>query len=798
MKTTHSISFKLIFFVLAGCTAVFAVIFGYNYYFSREMIVQKIEGNARDLAALTVQRIETVLQTAQDVPRHFALHLENTQCGKEELIALLKAMVADSAEVYGSTPAFEPYSFDKTSLYFAPYAYKNGKEVKLSYLGGDKYRYFYWDWYQIPKELNQAIWTEPYFDEGGGDIIMSTYSVPFYRTADGVRKFWGIVTADLSLTWLQEIISSIKIGKTGYGFLISKNGRFVTHPMKQLIMNETIFSMAEARNDSRLRAIGRDMIQGNSGFVRFQNMVSDQECWLAYAPVPSSGWSLGVVFPKEELMAPVDRLTHVGLVVVLLGFLFLWLIITGIAHSITRPLRILSVLTKDIAQGNLDFELTSIRSKDEVGRLAQSFLYMKDAWKKYIRERTETTAAKERMESELKIAHDIQMSLLPKGSNPFPKKTEFSLHAVLLPAKEVGGDLYDYFMVDREHLCFVVGDVSDKGVPAALFMAMAKTLIKIFARENPDPADILRKVNEGILGDNEMCMFITLFCGVLNIATGEISYCNGGHNPPLILRAGGSPVEMLQGPRCPVVGVNEEAVYTGAKALLQPGDAIFLYTDGITEAFNVKQEIFSEERLISELATHQQESVDVLVSSVLEEVRSFTRGAPPSDDVTILALRYHGGMAKRDSVKVVEKWRAFTLQNRLEEIPKVNDEIARVLRQNEASDAVIGDVHLALEELLSNIILYGFQDKNLHEIQIALSRDGTRLIFRLEDDGRPFNPLIFPPPDLDKPLEERAVGGLGIHFARTVMDAMEYIREGNKNILVLKKMLVDDRMGNKP
>jgi len=495
MLKNSGIAFRLAFLILTSSTLIFGGIFGYNYYFSRKIIEKDIMANAENLTLSAVNKIEAVVSAVEKIPENLAYFLEYTGCDGEETLKLLRSVVAGNSEIYGATIAFEPYSFNKDFLYYAPYFCKSGGEIKLSYLGNDSYRYFYWDWYQIPKELKRPVWSEPYYDEGGGNIIMSTYSVPFYKNTGGERKFAGVVTADMSLLWLQDIVSSIKIGKTGYAFLISRNGVFVTHPEKDVIMNETIFSLAEARKDPLLRKTGKNMISGNSGFVPFTSILTRKKCWMAYAGIPSTGWSLGALFPQNELTRDIRNLSRLVFVFGGIGFIFLFLVISLIAGSITRPLRNLARATRDIGKGNLDFKLLPVKTKDEVGDLSASFAYMRDALKKYIKELTETTKVKERIESELKIAHNIQMGIVPKAFPPFPSRKEFDIYATLVPAREVGGDFYDFFFVDEDRLCFVIGDVSGKGVPAAIFMAMAKALIKAAAGQVKNPGETLAIAN---------------------------------------------------------------------------------------------------------------------------------------------------------------------------------------------------------------------------------------------------------------------------------------------------------------
>ena len=635
------IAFRLSLSILSISSLLFALMFGYNYYISRKIIIKNVEVSAGNLAGSTVNRIDAVLRSVEKIPLNLAFLLENLSYDEKELTDLLRAIVQNNPEIYGAAIAFEPYAFSKDLLYYAPYFFKTKGGLKFACLGSDAYRYFYMDWYQISKELGRDVWSEPYYDEGGGETILATYSVPFYRTVSGKRRLMGIVTSDISLAWLQEIISSIKILKAGYGFLISKNGTIVTHPDKKLIMHETLFSVAEDRGKPELRKIGRDMISGASGFVPFRCIMSNRDCWMVYAPLSSSGWSLGAIFPRDELMSDIYHLNRIVFILGLIGFFCLFLVIIWIAGSITRPLRTLAGATEDMSTGNLDITLPAITSKDEVGKLTNSFDYMRTSLKRHIKELTEATASKERIESELKIAHDIQMGILPNASSPFPLHPELDIHATLVPAKEVGGDLYNFFFMDDDHLCFTVGDVSGKGVPASLFMAITQTLIKAKAHSETSPDRILQGVNDSISQDNPSLMFVTLFLGILNIRTGELNYSNGGHNPPYILRLNGAidPLETMNGM---ALGVIEGFSYQSRRIMLKKGEAVFLYTDGVTEAMNEREELFSEDGLKEEISLAFNSSPQEAIAGIMEKIRDFSKGMPQTDDITMMILRYYG------------------------------------------------------------------------------------------------------------------------------------------------------------
>jgi len=651
----RGIAFKLIFFFTLSSALIFLLIFSFNYRFSRRVIEKNVEDNARNLALSKVNRIETVLVSVRKIPENLASFLENGSYNEEELLFLLRTVVQNNPEIYGAAIAFEPYAFDRELPYYAPYFFKHDGSIEFINLGTVSYRYSYLDWYQIPKELNHPDWSEPYYDEGGGNILMATYSVPFYKNVGGKKQFMGIVTADISLGWLQEVVSSIKVLQTGYGFLISKNGTVITHPLKQLIMNETLFGVAEARNDAQLREIGRKMIRGESGFVPFKSIASEKPCWMYYTPIPSNGWALAVLFPQDELTADVTRLNQTVIILGIAGLLLLSVAVAFIARSITNPLREMARATKMIARGNLDIELPPVKSGDEVGKLSEAFRTMNESLKEYIQQLTETTASKERIESELKIAHDIQMSILPKIFPPFPDRQEFDIYAMIEPAREVGGDFYDFFFIDDEQFCFIIGDVSGKGVPASLFMAVTKTLLKAKTLWEADPGRILTKVNEDLSRDNDACMFVTIFIGILNTKTGALRYANGGHNPPLMIRSENNPpsgegghegfsgdVGFLAVSKGLVVGVMEEYTYKTDRITLKPGDSIFIYTDGVTEAMNGQGELFSEGRLKKQIIELQGRSVQEIIAGTVEGVHSFSHGAPQSDDITMMIVQFRG------------------------------------------------------------------------------------------------------------------------------------------------------------
>jgi phosphoserine phosphatase RsbU/P len=663
MLRNKSLSFKLILFLSSTCMAIFLLIFGASYKFAENLIKKNMESNANNLITSIVYRMESVLKSVEVVPENLAYFLENNQYDRNLLMNMISSAVKKNDNIYGATVAFEPYSFDKKEYIFSPYYYKQEGKLLFTWLGGEGYHLYTRDWYQIPKETNQSIWTEPYFDEGGGGILMATYSVPFYDTSDGEKKIKGIVTADISIKWLTEIVSSVKIFDTGYAFLISQNGTIITHPDSNYIMNETIFSIADAARNAELRGIGKRIYEGESGYIEYTSVYTHKSCWMYYAHIPSTGWTLAVLFPKDEYLADIRTLGVFVLFSGILGFALIFIAVYFSTESAIKPLRVMVKAADEIGSGNLDIDLSPPRSSDEIGKLTDAFRFMKTSLKDYIERLQMTTAIKERFESELKIAKDIQLSMLPRKFPPFPDRREFTIYASMEAARDVGGDFYDFFFIDDQKLCFLIGDVSGKGVPAALFMVTVKTLLKFEAQRgfkygdrfthtdgseyhdrrlrHQTPGEIVSRVNTVLAQDNNETLFVTLFFGLFNLNNGELSYANAGHNPPLIY-TGEKGFEFLSMPKGIALGVVHDYTYTTQHIDFNPSDAIFIYTDGVTEAMNTGKELFGEERLKKVLIQNQNNSAHDMLCSVRNEILDFTHGEEQSDDITMLIYVYNG------------------------------------------------------------------------------------------------------------------------------------------------------------
>jgi sigma-B regulation protein RsbU (phosphoserine phosphatase) len=779
------IAYRLSIYILTATTLLFLLIVFYNYHVAKNLLIKHAEKSARHSSNSVVNKIENILTIAEKIPENISHLLNVSLIEKGKIIHLLKATVEENTEIFGSAIAFGPYAYNKDSLYFSPYCYRSGTKILQTYLGGDNYKYFYFDWYQLPVMLKKPLWTEPYFDKNGGNIIMSTYSVPFYYK--GSNQVSGVVTADVSLTWLEKIISSTEIAETGYAFILSGKGNIISHPDTSLIMNESIFSLADELSRPDLREIGRKMISGETNFVRIDDIRSDRKAWLYYTPIPVNKWTFGVIIPEKQLLASISQLTKRLLVMGCISFIILQSLIIFITRGITAPLASLAALAKKIGSGDFTVSIPDIHRNDEIGTLSASFRNMQQELATYVQNLQKTTAAKEKIESELMIARQLQMSIIPKVFPPFPERSDIDIYAALIPAREVGGDLYDYFFIDNDHLCFYIGDVSGKGVPASLLMVILITLFRANRKLSGNVSDLASSINQTICRNNESSMFVTLFIGILNVKNGELVYLNAGHNPPLILRRDGSLT------RCskihgPPIGVLTGLIYGSATDQVAEGEALLLYTDGVTEAENKKQELFSGSRLETFLNRCLLKTPEIITNDLLAEIHGFSDGAEQSDDITILALkRYTTG-----SVNNINTLGSFyyELRNELTELRQLEEILEKVGDAFSISQNILFKINMAITEHFSNIVMYAYSDKLVHLIGLHFELSGQYISITVTDDGTAFNPAEQKKPaGIDLPLEEKPVGGLGIYLLKTIMDGVFYERKGIYNVLTMKKSI---------
>jgi sigma-B regulation protein RsbU (phosphoserine phosphatase) len=413
--------------------------------------------------------------------------------------------------------------------------------------------------------------------------------------------------------------------------MIGEGGTYFVHPDSTKLFYQSIFTSSLLKPDPELISLGNAMQRGEEGMKQIR--LEDEDCYVFYKPLSTTGWSMAIVCPESDIYSGYNRLQRTVTIIVLVGLLLMLLVFSRIVGWELKPLKRLARQTEFIASGNFDVELTAGSRIDEIGQLTKSFDNMQHSLVNYIEELKRTTALKASIESELKVASDIQMSMVPRIFPAFPNREDIDIYASMTPAKEVGGDLYDFFVQD-DKLYFCLGDVSGKGVPASLFMAVTRNLFRIVAQQGKSPVEVAEQTNVFLAKDNEPGMFVTMFIGMADLKTGRLDFCNCGHNPPFI---NGKFIE-IEHENQPL-GLWEEAPFYGETIDNIKGKQLLLYTDGLNEAENSEHELLGENRLLELMASAATLSSKEVVEMLRKLVVEHRAGADPNDDLTLMCLR---------------------------------------------------------------------------------------------------------------------------------------------------------------
>ena len=763
---------------IAGCSLlIYSVAVYLDYALSKHHIVEKSELQATQTVSSAVADLTAALAGVQRSTDLFAQILSATRPPREEITRLLRDIVAARDDIYGATIALEPTK--ERPAGFAPYFFHHHNEVRYADLAAPEYQFTTKDWYTEPRRLRRAVWSEPYYDEGGGDVLMTTYSVPLLSAGSGGRHFRGVVTADITLERLQAYLGRIRLGTTGYAALLSREGRLLSHPDSRLLMKPMSEAVPRLESDPAWQEALARALQGETGTARVHCPHAAGECLYAYSPLGETGWPIAVLYPEQEMLS--DLRVHSVKVAAIsaVGMVLLVLAVTLVSRTVTRPLVALSAASDRLGQGDLDVALPPVEAEDEVGHLIQTFRKMQARLKDFIARLETETARRNRLQGELDAAHQIQMEMLPQQGDGFLSGSGYQLWARLVPAKAIGGDLYTWLDVGRGSLLIVVGDVSDKGVPAALFMARTITLLQEYAIVSPDPSKILERLNATLVENNDACMFATLFCGLLEPQLGLLHFASGGHTPPMLLRDGkAAPIAQDHGP---ALGVSEGAKYPANRLTLRSGDVLALYTDGIDEAFNPNDEMFGHDRLAVTLVEHATRDVRASGEMVLDAVKNFAGVTPQSDDITIVLLKWEGTpslLAKMQPSSASSR----QVPARAVELQLLSGWIEEWLGEHEiASAELVSDLRLIAEEVFLNIVSHsGLSEQD--SVKVVLARDDSRIALEFVDRGRPWNPLDQAPEvKLGQSIEDASIGGLGVFLVHKLTDERLYRREDGAN-----------------
>ena len=541
---------------------------------------------------------------------------------------------AERPELLAVVVAYEPEQGSNKE--YVPFVtYKNGEYVK-----GYGKNYLNEPWYVNVKKTQKPLWANPF----KGFIIpepLAAFTAPIFDTdGKGNKKFVGVLAIDQSIGFLQQSVESISAEDKAKAFVISSDGTIVAHENEEWCFKESINSLTQ--KIPSLKFLFDEMTIKGKG-IYLGKTSENNESFVYFTPLKSNDWIFGVEFPIQELFAQERNFEHSFLVVALISLVFTVLFVLIISIRVTKPLKTLSGVANEIGKGNFDIKIPeNCYTDDEIGSLSNSMEQMELSLISYTENLKAVTSAKEKIENELKLAREIQKGILPKIVPPFPKCDTFEISSILQPAKEVGGDLFDHLMITPDKLCMAIGDVSGKGVPASLFMAVTQTFHRglVISKDN-SPQQIVSSLNSFVSNNNIANMFVTYLFAIVDLKTGIMSYCNAGHNPFYVIRADGSVEKPCKRHGIPL-GVMSDREYGQSDLPLNHGDMVVLYTDGVTEANNSKEELFGDKALVTvlEKCGAQHLSAEETKQAIFDAVVDFETGAEQFDDITILCFKY--------------------------------------------------------------------------------------------------------------------------------------------------------------
>ena len=556
----------------------------------------------------TVRFISDVMSDVSVAVDNNLFDIEGHLGQPDQMQAIVERIVRQNPRIRSCGISFIDSYYPKKGRWFCPYAWRNDTmQVVSRQLGGADYDYLDSEWFKEAVASDSVYWSKPFFDGQDAKTPLVAYTHPIH---DAQGRLVAVLGADLSLDFMARVLEeqdsiffedawAMQTKHTIFhSYVLSHEGTYITHPEQRRIQKGNFFVHIKDMDEPGMaEKIVGEMKDGKMSYDETEKvlMINRKESYLFYAPVTNTNWMLVVSCPTLAIdyfaMVLGIALVFVIAFVSLIAFLVTYMTVKRTA----KPLKLLADTADKVAQGQFDTTLPIIKHRDEICQLRDSFENMQQSLTTYVEELKSTTAAKASIENELKIAHDIQMSMLPKTYPAFPNRNDIDIFGMVMPAKAVGGDLYDFFIREEGKLFFCIGDVSGKGVPASLVMAVTRSLFRNIATHTAEPHKMVMGINELLCDNNETNMFVTLFVGVLDLATGSLKYSNAGHNTPLLL-TDGEVCQLSCDPNIPV-GVMPGWTFTCQQLQLKTNTSLFLYTDGLNEAEDISHQLFGMERV---------------------------------------------------------------------------------------------------------------------------------------------------------------------------------------------------------
>ncbi len=668
---------------------------------------------------------------------------------------------------------YKPYIMNKNKKYDCFYAYRNkdNKVVIDKNFSSEEYDYPNQGWYkQIISKVTpkrNIVWSRPYYENQGSYTMMVTAGTGMY--VDG--ELVGIATVDWEISSLIEDISKMKPFERT--FSMYKSGREIKNSFALFGNTDDDYIITTTdpylANKSLVGHSMKEIPWFAENLYGRTYITYHGKKYVPFYRKLRNGMVLVICVPKSAMFWRIDSF-YFGMLLIILFFIIaiLALMYFGMNKYIIKPIDKLIQIAHKISKGE-DVNI-KIEKPEEFAQLAATYNKMTQDIKSITKER-------EHINSELNIAKSIQASTLPSVFPPFPDRDEFDIYALMEPAKEVGGDFYDFYFIDENHFMFLIADVSGKGVPAALFMMTAKTLISNLSQVGYEPKELIQLINRKICETNKQGLFVTMFSGIINVVTGEITYINCGHNPPLI-KTNSCEYKYLDGESNIVLGAFDDFDFKIYKSVLNIGDTLCLYTDGVTEATNHNDEMYGEKRLLEKINKFDNDDIKTMAFDIRNDVLKYTEKIERSDDLTLLIFKYR---SKHHSVrKTIYKAPASR-----ENYKQFYEWLHGICKDWNISAELTNKLDMCGEEIYANIAFYAYPQTQ-GDIRVSVQKEDNRIILRFEDDGVPYNPLEKPDPDINLPPEQRPLGGLGIFMVKEMANDIQYEFTNGSNILTLK------------
>ncbi len=747
-------------FIVVALTLIVSMftlcIFCFAYYRNSEkLILDSYFYSIADISQDINKKIIAIEDNAMDLALIGSIHYDHK--GDDDITKQYVAKIFDNyKESLGGGIWFVPFVIDAKRKLSCIYGFRN-KQDKIvidESFQSEGYNYPEQEWYkQITSQLtpeDNIAWSLPYYEKLGSYTVMVTAGSGIYSKG----KLVGISTVDWEFASILNTIRQIKPTPNSFTLFADRKHNYIIVSTDKYLDNKNLVGKPL-----------QDIPWYSDNLMNITYFTYHNKTYVPYVKVLDNDMLLIVNIPRSEMF----NLVFQHLLVLFIVLLFLSLMLSYILYrrlnkDVINPIDKLIEIANRISKGNTDIAI-KIEKPVEFEQLASTYDKMTSDIKEITKQQT-------RINSELSIAKSIQSSSLPNVFPPFPEHKEFSIYASMDPAKEVGGDFYDFYFTDSEHFMFLVADVSGKGVPAALFMMTVKTLINNQSQTISDPEELIQSINKKLCANNKEGFFVTMFACIVNVKTGEMACINCGHNPPLLKR-NNAKYEYLKLEQNMVLGVIDKIDYQIYNTKLNKGDSIFIYTDGITEAVNAAGEMYGEQRLEECLNTVQGRTVEAVIKEIKSNVQEYTKGLGQSDDLTMLLFQYNGDLRIFEKPAVKENYKDF--YNWVHEICtewSLNEELSNKL-------------DMCGEEIYANICFYAYPYRT-GNIKVTMDKTENELIMVFEDNGTAYNPLEKPDPDLTIPPKERPIGGLGIFMVKQMAKDIEYKRIDEKNILTIK------------